>query len=569
MTPMIDQLFCEEDLVLPVGFRPYTPPGAKPIKIPTRIKAFRPLHERSINSLQPIFEAFFGETRAHTAKKAEETTVTLTPSMPADPAPSFPHNPLPVEDPADNAATGVDDVFTVVDGRRQFLNLREDNPKKGWFVALDGPEVDAQPLLADKNSDKPIYTDADGFELPPRKPLGRIAGKLGNSDGQGAEKDALIVYTKEGIPIGDFDAVAPNRAPSDNRGRRGARALSLAAAALTTVSVLGLIGGVVVGRSAVPAAGQITETEAAAYSLSEFPVAAGSSFAQHYLTLCLTHPQYKEDIQVREEMMQGMAAGGVPENCGWESGGAVGAPTSVVFNGDVEERNEYTNGQVAYLGFFVTMQDGRHFTATVPVWAGDNGEGRQAYSIVGTVGISAATALGGSPEMSLNLNQDRELAGRLGPTLETFFRAWGDSNGQELDAVLTSDATGEVRVGLDGTVGNPRINAITVYPDVLPVSVQGSNATYEYVEGDSVTAMVAMAWTVKDAAGGHDQPAGYRVSLTYQAGKWVVSGLQAGVVVPDGASTGSGADNATVGNGVSGGFGSVSENAETAGQGDS
>lgn len=562
-TPTIDGLFCEEDLVLPQGFRPYTPPGVdKPIKIPTRIKAFRPLHEKSINQLKPIFDTFFEETRAAAAKK---NSILIQPSIPAEPAPAFPHAPMPVDDPTDKVAPGVDDVFIVVDDRRQFLNLQEHDADKGIYVALDGSHDGAQPLLAKEGSKTPIYTDADGFELP-EKPtmLKKLGSKLGNSDHLAGKEDDFIVYTKEGIPIGNFDTVAVGRPPAEGRSKRGVRALGIATVALGAVLLTGFVGGTFIGRSAVPAAGQITATEAQAYNLNQFPVDAGASFAQHYLTLCLTHPQYREDIETREEMMAGMAASGVAENCGWEQGGAVTAPTSVVFNGDVEERHEYTSGKVAYLGFFVTMSDGRHFTATVPVWAGDNGEGRSAYSIVGSVGMTAATALAGSPEMSSGLYQDRTLASQLTPTLETFFKAWADSNTQELDALVATSATGDVRVGLDGTVQQPAVNSVTVYPSIAPTEISGSTATYNYVDGDSVTAMVNLTWTVKDEAGGYQQPVGYRVKMTREAGKWVVSGIQSGAVVADGSSNGSGAAQQSVGATVSGGFGDVS-NAEGAG----
>lgn len=555
MSPTLgSDLFSEEDLVLPDNFRPYTPPGASPIRIPTRFTPFRPVHERS-PIIRDTFTKFFHNTRAAVAlREGGELT-----SLSYNSGPSFPDNPLPIADPSNQAKDEIPGVLRVLDDSTiQYLNLEEIPGKEGVFRALDDRDT---PLL--NNDRKEILTDEDGWELPPKNTwVSRVRHSLANTDGNAGNNENFVVYTADGTPLGDFDVVAPGRAPSDGRGRRGARALSIASATLAGIAALGLVGGVLIGRSAVPAQGQITADEATAYNLSTFPVEAGTAFAQHYLNLCLTHPQYREDIDARNEMMLGMEAPGVPPNCGWERGGSATAPTSVVFNGDIEERPEYTGngGDVAYLGFFVTMQDGRHFTATVPVWAGTNAEGRQAYSVVGTVGMSAATAIETAPNMTIGAPMDRKLAGAIEPTLATFFEAWAKSDERALDAILVSEAKGEVRAGLDGSVNNPAFSSVVVYPDRAPDEVSGDTATWNYGDGDSVTAMVGLTWNVNDAAGGHEQPAGYRVSLRYLNGKWEVTGLQSGVVVPDGTATGQESPSAgknpsgTLGGGLSGGF---------------
>lgn len=547
-------LISEEDLVLPDNFRPYTPPGASPIRIPSRVAPFRPVNERSTVTRE-TFTHFFHNTRAAAAMRQGVEVTGLS----YDAGPSFPDNPLPTPDPAAQVGDEVPGVLRVhEDNTLQYLNLEEVPDKEGVYRALDDRDV---PLL---NSDrKEIFTDIDGWALPPKDTfLSRVRGNLANSDGASGTNEKLVVYTADGTPIGDFDVVAPGHAPSDGRGRRGVRALSLVIASTIALSTVGIIGGVIMGRSAVPAEGQITAAEATNYNLSTFPVEAGAAFGEHYLNLCLTHPQYREDIDARNEMMLGMEAPGVPPNCGWEKGGSATAPTSIVFNGDVEERPEYAGngGDVAYLGFFVTMQDGRHFTATVPVWAGTNAAGRQAYSVVGTVGMSAATAVETSPNMTIGAPMDRKLAGSIEPTLATFFEAWAKSDERALDSILVSEAKGEARAGLGGSVSNPELSSVVVYPDRAPDEVSGDTATWNYVDGDSVTAMVGLTWNVSDAAGGHAQPAGYRVSLRYLNGKWEVAGLQSGVVVPDGTSAGQEAPAAgknpsgTLGGGLSGGF---------------
>lgn len=547
-------LISEEDLVLPDNFRPYTPPGANPIRIPSRIAPFRPVNERSTIT-RDTFTHFFHNTRT-AASMREGVEVT---GLSYDAGPSFPDSPLPTPDPAEHTKDEVPGVLRVHDDNTiQYLNLEEVPGKEGVYRALDDEDV---PLL--NNDRKEIYTDDDGWELPPKVTfLSRLRGTLANTDGASGSNEKLVVYTADGTPIGDFDVVAPGHAPSDGRGRRGVRALALASAITLGMSTVVGAGMLLLGRSAVPAQGQITADEATAYNLSTYPVEAGAAFAQHYLTLCLTHPQYREDIDARNEMMLGMEAPGVPPNCGWERGGSATAPTSITFNGDVEERPEYigNGGKVAYLGFFVTMQDGRHFTATVPVWAGTNAAGRQAYSVVGTVGMSAATAVETAPNMTIGAPMDRKLAGTIEPTLSTFFEAWAKSDERALDTILVSEAKGEARAGLGGSVNNPNLSSVIVYPDRAPDEVSGDTATWHYVDGDSVTAMVGLTWNVSDAAGGHEQPAGYRVTLRYMSGKWEVAGLQSGVVVPDGTATGQESPSAgknpsgTLGGGLSGGF---------------
>lgn len=557
-------LISEEDLVLPDNFRPYTPPGASPIRIPSRIAEFRPVNENS-SVTRDTFTQFFHNTRTAAAMR-EGVEVT---GLSYDAGPSFPDNPLPTPAPAEGVKDEVPDVLRVHDDDTiQYLNLEEVPGKEGMYRALDDQDL---PLL---NSDrKEIYTDGDGWELPPKDTfLSRVRGRLANTDGAAGGNDKLVVYTADGTPIGDFDVVAPGHAPSDGRGRRGVRALALLCAAGMGLSAVVGVGGILLGRGAVPAEGQITAAEATNYNLSTFPVEAGAAFAQHYLNLCLTHPQYREDIDARNEMMLGMEAPGVPPNCGWERGGSATAPTSITFNGDVEERPEYADngGDVAYLGFFVTMQDGRHFTATVPVWAGTNAAGRQAYSVVGTVGMSAATAVETSPNMTIGAPMDRKLANAVEPTLATFFEAWAESDERALDTILVSGAQGEARAGLGGAVSNPSFNSVVIYPDRAPDEVSGDTATWDYVDGDSVTAMVGLTWNVSDAAGGHEQPAGYRVSLLYMNGKWEIAGLQSGVVVPDGTATGQESPSAgknpsgTIGGGLSGGFSLPGEGGEDA-----
>lgn len=556
-----------KEFILPEGIRLYTPPRGRE-QAATTVKPFRPVHDES-PATRKMMAVLLEPSFAAEAAERDAQTVDFTAYEPDTPAPSFPDNPLPVEDPAANAGKMIEDVlFIEDDGTYRYINLEEHPKQDGVFIALD---PDNQPLM-DKSGRgaKEILTDKDGYALPPKPTLfNRIKRSLANSDGAQGKDEPVTVYTAEGIPLGDFDVVGVGKTPTDGWGRRGTRVMAyLTGAGVLIAAVIG-VSGIVLGRSAVPAEGQITPEEAANYNLAQFPADAAAAFGEHYLTLCLTHPQYREDIESRNQMLAGMEAPGVSVNCGWERGGEAVAVNSVTFNGHVEEREEYSRedgSRVAYMGFFVSMSNGRQFTVTLPIWSGLNDQERPAYSIVGDLGISAATAVGVEPDMSLNMPADRELAGTIQPVLTTFFDAWAESDAEALNAVLTSDAAGEARAGLNGTVANPAFNNITVYPYRSPDNVQGDTATWDYQEGDEVVAMANLNWQVSDAAGGYEQPTGYRVELVFSGGKWNVKSLQSGVVVSgDSNSGGSGEANESgnIGGGYAGGEDTVTGDSAT------
>lgn len=551
MRSRFDEFFVPQTFVLPAKTRLYTPSGAAVLVFPDTVRPFRPVHEQSAMT-QSMFTTLFNPTYNTINNTIVELGVYNT-----DPLPSFPNQPLPLTEPDEYAGNVVDGVlFIHDDGRHQYLNLEAHPKRAGVFVACG---EDNTPLHTDK--DKQILTDEDGFVLPPRKTLLRNwRDKLENTDGGQLDHQPVTVYDRFGNPIGDFDVVAPNHALTDGRGKRGTRALAITTSVLGACVLIGLIGGILWGRTAVPAEGQITADEATNYHLSQYPVEAAVAFAEHYLTLCFTHPEYTNDVETRNTLMAEMESAGVPENCGWDQGGAIVAVSSIAFNGQVETREEYTKkdgSRVAYLGFFVTLDNGKFYTATVPVWAGRNSQNRPAYSIVGTVGFSAATAVKNNPDMSLEHPVDRQLVSTIEPTLMTFFTAWGKSDALALDAVLTTTATGDVRSGLDGMVTNPSFSTIVVYPSRSPDTINGDTATWNYRNGDTVTAMVSLTWHIPDRSKGYDQPAGYRVTLHYNNGKWEVESLQSGVVVLGNTTTGAhqSDDTGTLG----GGFGASTQ----------
>lgn len=533
------------EFVPPEGFIPAAP-GGKAVPIPTHFTDDLHLPWPDSPETQAMIDSFFAATRD--AAEGSSADGDDEPILRDPDQPSFPANPLPMAEHivSDTSADGLvryDDA-----GNPTYLHLMEQ--EDGTIIAVHADSD--EPLLDAKG--KPIVTDENGIPVPPPKRwYTPLLDKLGNrTDGDDAP---VVVYTRDGIPIGDFDVVAPGAAPSNGRGRNGVRALMVASSfVLGTAMVAGLFG-VVWGRSAVPAAGQISPEEASTYNLSSFPVDPASTFARHYVELCLTHPEASEGQQARLEMMKGMAVQQVGDGCGWSGGGAAENPVDVRFNGHVEEREEYSGGKVAYLGYFVSMSTGKFFNVTVPVWAGENEDGRDAYKIVGPLSMTAAPAQDGTPDLTTQYLMDGDLAGELNTLLTTFFKAWGASDRATISAMSSTDATGEVRKGLDRMVQDPKLDLVRVVPNDPPTSRNGNSVDWEYVDGSQVTALVNLTWTVRDEAGGRQQPAGYRVTLTYQAGKWLITALDPGVIAPGGGteSTSDGPE------AVGGGFGSVED----------
>lgn len=528
----------------PEGFIPAAP-GGKTVPIPTHFTDDLFLPAPDSRRTREMVDNFFAATLAAAQSEgppAGDNSQTFD-------GPEFPtkHLPLPERTVGNTTADGT--VRYDDDGNPTYLHLAEQEDGKFIAVHADSDE----PLLGPNK--KPIVTDENGVPVPPPKRwytplLDKLSPRTDGDD------KPVVAYDRHGTPIGDFDVVAVGAPPSNGRGRNGSRALMVVAATILGVAMVGGLVGVVWGRSAVPAAGHISEDEATAYNLSTFPVDAAAAFARHYTELCLTHPESSEGQQARLDMMKGMAVQQLGDGCGWSGGGAAENPVDVRFNGHVEHRLEYTEGQVAYLGFFVSMSTGKFFNVTVPVWAGENADGRAAYKIVGPISLTAAPSQDGAPNLDTEFPMDPELGTELNPLLTTFFKAWGSSDRPTINAMTSNDANGEVFRGLDRMVQDPTINQIRVIPTDPPTSVQGNTSTWEYVDGSQVTALVNLTWVVRDETGGREQPTGYRVTLTYQSGKWLITALQPGVIA---ASTGGEGAAVEGEDSVVGGFGSVDD----------
>lgn len=524
------------DFVLPDGFIPASPDG-KPAPVPTRFTdTFRPAFPND-PATHKMLDQFFANTR-----KAEQAS--------NDHQASFPDSPLPVAKRKTHTTTADGLMRVSEDGTITYLYLMDNGD--GTFTAT---KSDSDEALCDAKG-KPILCDMEGHPLPPKKRWwDKIAEKIGDPSGGDDEAD-VIVYDKHGTPIGDFDVVSVGHAPTSGRGRRGSKALMVGAASLAAFSCASLLLGVIVGRTAVPAQGQVTEEEAAKYHLSSFPTDSAATFGRHYVELCLTHPDKEEAQNKRVELMKGMALQQLGEGCGWTSGGQKENPVTINFNGEVENRTEYQGGQVAYLGYFVSMSSGDFMNVTLPVWAGENTDGRKAFKVVGQLGYSAAPAQDAVPNLETGLMEDRQIAPKLKPMLETFFKAWGQSDRKTLEALTATDAKGDVLSGMSGKFQKPEITSVRVIPFDPPVEVQGQTATFEYVEGSQVTALVNLDWTVKDDSGGRTQPAGYRVTMTLINNKWQVSEMLPGLVAEATATAGEGQGGAA---GAGDGIGTVND----------
>lgn len=350
-------------------------------------------------------------------------------------------------------------------------------------------------------------------------------GPMGRTKNRSTSDEHPKVYDANGVEVGDFDVVRPGAAPTNRRFRRGQRALAVTATLVITTSVAALIGGVVIGRSAVPAQGALSSTDAANYRLSTFPVDAATAFGQQYLEVCLTHGD-ADDVKRRQEVLESMSTAGVSTSCGWTSGGLLQQPTSIVYNGYLQMADDFPSGQAAYLGYNVTLGDATYQTVTVPIWVKRVGTGND-MRIVGDVGITPATRLGQPPTPTEQPGKDDQLARDLaGSVLAPFFTAWGASDQRQLNLMLAEGATENARIGMAETMKDPKIGDVRAQS--ARAESAGTGQDFSYVDGDRATAIVTVTWMLP--ASESTQTVGYRVEVVRSGGKWMVRDVRGGAI---------------------------------------
>lgn len=430
------------------------------------------------------------------------------------------------------------------------------NHRDGVFVASDeaGNELqdsagkrifvdDLGRRVLDPDADTAVDSAATGEntdKAPTKKRwFGRGSSLLPRNKGKTDEIPDL--YDQHGVQLVDFDIAKVGKSGVLGSRYRGRKALALCSSALAFVAVVGLIIGVTVGRSAVPAEGAISPSDAAAYRLTTFPTNAATAFAQQYLTVCLTHGDV-EAVKKREQLLKAMSTPGTAPGCGWTSGGLQQEPSMIAWDGTVTPITEFATGEAAYLGFIVSMADGQYQTMSVPVWVKSGKTGND-LRIVGDVGVSAPMRLENPPPAKAKLTEDVQLAGQVKDSLlAPFFSAWGASNAGQLNLVLADSAGPRARTGLGGVVTKPQIEKVTVRSP--RATNTPSNQSIVYQDGDIAVAEVRVTWNVP--ASESLQTSGYRVDIVRNSGKWLVTDIRAGLVDREGAaSSGSGLGSAT------------------------
>lgn len=429
----------------------------------------------------------------------------------------------------------------LVDGTTRYLYLTDVDDgtvattADGQLLARTGE--DGKPVLDVDGNAELIWVDADGYEVVPpalgdtkasKKEKGgrwsrllNLAGTRGHSDTD--DTPDVTYYDENGVPITGFD-VTPIGAPPVNSARKSGKRLVYAAGlVMGTTTVMGLLFGLVVGSSRIPAEGAISADEAAAYRLTTFPVDAASAFAARYLEACLTHGDSAQ-LQDRQARLESMSAGTAPRDCGWQNDGAEQSVDSIVFNGYTDPAPGYETGEAAHLGFDVVL-DGESLALSVPVWVGPTEGGGMAMQVVGTIGISPTIPVAEAPLPAQARNVDQELGATLSNTVvEPFLTAWAASDTRQMNLLMAREATTNVRSGLDGVLTKPNINTVVAKP-TKPIT---AGETIVYEDGDVVFVDVMASWTV--TASESTQQAGYRMSLVREADRWLVYDIQNGVV---------------------------------------
>lgn len=430
--------------------------------------------------------------------------------------------------------------YELVDGTPRYLHLTHVDDGTVATTAdgqlLARTDERGKPILDTDGNDELIWVDDDGYEtVPPGldpdhqdkgKPgrlsrLFNLAGSRGHSDTD--DTPEITYYDENGVPIRGFDVVPPGAPPVSNTRKAGKRIVYAAGGLTALLTVSGLIFGVALGSSRVPAEGAISSSEAAEYGLSKFPVDSASSFASRYLDLCLTHGDQAQ-MQNRSTALETMAGGNVSNNCGWQTDGSKQNVDSVSFNGFVDQAPGYDTGQAAYLGYDVVV-DGEPLAVSVPVWVGPTEGGGIAMQIVGDLGMSPTIPVAQAPAPSPDQDVDQQLGGNLSDNVvEPFLTAWAASNTRQMNLLTSREASTNVRNGLDGTLTRPKINTVVARPDKATTAGQPTT----YVNGDTAVVDVAVTWTM--ASSEATQKAGYRIYVVQEADRWLVYDIQNGMI---------------------------------------
>ncbi|MFF0552693.1 conjugal transfer protein [Streptomyces sp. NPDC004311] len=341
-----------------------------------------------------------------------------------------------------------------------------------------------------------------------------------------------------------FDVPRPGgRLPA--QGRRTHVAVRAALLITTCAFALGSCGvaGLVVGKSSVAVGdADLSAKDVERYRLSEFPITAAATFAEEYVTLCMTYSPQNADK--RRDALTRYASSGVDRDCGM-TGQGTQSVRQAKWDGTVEELPEFgANGR--YLGIQVKLSTGRITTLSVPVYVKDPATG-SGLRIAGNVGEMPLAARGSAPAVKQDEEVvDQTLSNQLkGQVLPGFFKAWGASDTTGLTRFTTPDASQSATTGLAGALASPEVQ------EVVALAPEGSepNATITYGQGQAVQARVTVVWGGAAAAApakGTPPPTtsvkrSYRLTLVNTAQGWFIKDVRGGVLDPTGGRADAGA----------------------------
>lgn len=326
-----------------------------------------------------------------------------------------------------------------------------------------------------------------------------------------------------------FDVPAPGgRSLRIGRGRSWATRIAITASPLILVGGLAYSCGVTTGSSRVIVPPVITTEVAQRYGLSTFPVDQAAAFGVSYLTLCLTHPDLKDEATRtnRAASLASMTSAGVTKGCGWDGKGAAQQPVSVTYAGTHTPVDaQYPTGAAEQLAFVAVMQDGRSLGVGLPVWASGEPQNSQ-LRVVGDVAILPAVIPTAAPAPNPPRVTDAALSRYLtSAVLQPYFLAWGASDQVQLALLTTTDSTSLARQGMGRQISDPHVDPPTV------VITQGDPTAY--VDGNTATARTTVTWATPNG----EQRTTYEVFLRLLANRWLVVDIAGGPVDPGGGGT--------------------------------
>ncbi|MGW7190918.1 conjugal transfer protein, partial [Streptomyces sp. NPDC054838] len=333
------------------------------------------------------------------------------------------------------------------------------------------------------------------------------------------------------------------------QGRRTHVALRATLLITTCAFALGSCGvaGLLIGKSSVAVqSGALDEKDLQRYRLTDFPIQAAATFAEEYVTLCMTYSPQTADK--RRDALAHYTSSGVDRDCG-VSGQAGQSVRQAKWDGTVEELPEYgANGR--YLGIQVKLSTGRTTTLSVPVYVKDLATG-SGLRVAGNLGEMPLPSRGSVPVVKQDKEVvDQPLSDQLrAKVLPGYFKAWAASDATGLTRFTTPDATQAATTGLAGALASPDVQEVVA---LAPAGSENGKAV-QYGPGQTVQTRVTVVWGGAPSPGAKGAPApvptvkrSYRLTVVNTAQGWFIKDIHGGVLDPTGGIADAGASGPAV-----------------------